>query len=185
MTKPAHISLIAIPDASISTLHGLYDVLSAFPMLKGMDQSIPDRPPFRVEIVGPAPGPVRLASGLSVQTHRSIGEITATDIIIVPSVLLTTKGWQGNRYPELVAWLRAAHDRGARLCSACSGVFLIAETGLLDGRDTTLHWSYAPDFRSLYPQVPISPEKPWWSPASVGSSCPRVPRCHGTILRCI
>lgn len=118
-----------------------------------------DRPPFRVEIVGPAPGPVRLASGLSVQTHRSIGEITATDIIIVPSVLLTTKGWQGNRYPELVAWLRAAHDRGARLCSACSGVFLIAETGLLDGRDTTLHWSYAPDFRSLYPQVPISPEK--------------------------
>jgi transcriptional regulator GlxA family with amidase domain len=160
MPKPTHVSLIAIPDASISTLHGLYDVLSSFRMLRGLDESIPDAPPFEVEIVGAQPGPVMLASGLPTRTHRSVGEIDATDIAIVPSVVLSSAGWQTGRYPELAAWVRAAHDRGAMLCSACSGVFLIAETGLLDGRPITLHWSFASRFRALFPRVLLHPEQP-------------------------
>lgn len=46
------------------------------------------------------------------------------------------------------------------LCSACSGAFLLAETGLLQGRPITLHWSYVPGFRDLYPQVELRPEQP-------------------------
>jgi transcriptional regulator GlxA family with amidase domain len=160
MSKPIHVSLIAIPDASISTLHGLYDVLSSFRMLKGFDDAIPDAPPFDVEIVGAQPGSVMLASGLPTRTHRSIGDVDATDIVIVPSVLPTSAGWQTGRYPELTTWLRTAHDGGAMLCSACSGVFPLAETGLLDGRDATLHWSYAANFRALFPRVVIHPERP-------------------------
>ena len=59
--------------------------------------------------------------------------------MIVPSVLLRSDGWEKGRYPRLVEWLHAMHERGAVLCSACSGIFLLAETGLFDGKDATVH----------------------------------------------
>jgi transcriptional regulator GlxA family with amidase domain len=156
---PIHVSLIAIPEASIATLHGLYDVLNCFAMLRGLDSSIPETPPFEVEILGERQGPLTLASGLATRTHRAIAEVEATRIVIVPSVVIAEGGWRRGRYPELTAWLEAMHDRGATLCSACSGVFLIGETGLLDGRPITVHWGYAPQFQALYPQIPIHPER--------------------------
>ncbi len=51
------------------------------------------------------------------------------------------------------------HERGAVLCSACSGLFLLAETGVFDGAETTVHWGYAEPFRASYPDVPIFPER--------------------------
>lgn len=160
MPKPLHVSLVAIPDAAISTLHGLYDVLNAFALLKGFDDALPDSSPFRVEIVSAAAGPVMLASGLSTAAHRSVGDLDGTDIVIVPSVLLPDGTWPKGRYPELTEWLQDAYGRGATICSACSGAFLIAETGMLDGREITLHWSFAAKFRGLYPDVVLLPEQP-------------------------
>ena len=61
--RPLRVSLLAFPDAVVSTLTGIHDVLSAFSMLAGMDEAIPDKPPFMVQIVGAEPGPVVLASG--------------------------------------------------------------------------------------------------------------------------
>src|SRR5690606_7635642 len=55
--------------------------------------------------------------------------------------------------------LRAMHERGATLCSACSGIFLLAETGLFDGRDATVHFVYARAFSETHPAVPIHPER--------------------------
>jgi len=154
-----HVSLVAIPDAVVSTLTGIYDVLNAFRMLGRIDASIPETPPFVVEIVAAAESPVTLASGVPVTPQRAIGELATTDIVIVPSVLLGRDGWSTGRYPELVAWARRMHAQGALLCSACSGIFLLAETGLFDGQDTTVHWGYAGDFAKVFPQVPISPER--------------------------
>jgi transcriptional regulator GlxA family with amidase domain len=51
------------------------------------------------------------------------------------------------------------HADGALLCSACSGVFLLAETGLFNGRETTVHWGYAETFAMVFPEVPLSPER--------------------------
>jgi len=160
MPKPLHVSLIAIPDAAISTLHGLYDVLNSFQMLRGLDDAIPDLPPFEVEILGEQSGSVMLASGLAARTHRGIDEVRSTDIVIVPSFVLAADGWQTGRYPALTRWLESAHDGGAVLCSACTGAFLIAETGLLDEREITLHWGYAAQFRALYPRVVVHPQQP-------------------------
>lgn len=153
------VSLVAIPDAVISTLSGIYDVLNAFKMLAKFDDAFPDRPPFQVEIVGEKRGPVALASGLPIDAQRSIGEIASTDIVIVPSVLLAGDAWQKDRYPSLVAWLKAMHKGGASLCSACSGLFLLAETGLFDGIESTVHWGYADSFRRSFPAVPIFPDR--------------------------
>lgn len=156
---PLHVSLLALREGASSTLHGLYDVLGSFETLAGFDDAMPPSPPFHVEIVGAAAGPVRLANGLAAEAHRGVDDIVDTDIVVVPAVLLPRSGWRKGRYPELVEWTARAHERGAILCSACSGMFLLAETGLFDSRDATIHWSYAAAFQSLFPRVRTFPER--------------------------
>ena len=158
-TRPLHVSLVAIPDAVISTLSGIYDVLGSFRMLGRTEPSLPDEPPFTVEIVAAARGSVLLVSGLPVEARRAVSEVTATDIIIMPSILLGPDGWITGRYPEIVDWAQRMHADGALLCSACSGVFLLAETGLFDDQDTTVHWAYADQFARVFPRVPLSPDR--------------------------
>ncbi|WP_293188519.1 helix-turn-helix domain-containing protein [Ottowia sp.] len=58
-----------------------------------------------------------------------------------------------------MAWLRRMHDHGAVLCSACSGIFLLAETGLFDGKDATVHFAYARQFMAAHPAVTIHPKR--------------------------
>lgn len=157
--RPLHVSVIAIPEAAISTLSGIYDVMNAFGFLVRTDPAIPATPPFHVEIVGPRRGAVALASGLSVAAHRGIDEIERTDIVIVPSVLIGDGRWETGRYPDMTRWLAAMHERGAHLCSACSGLFLLAETKLFDGVPATVHWGYAETFRRTFPAVPVHPER--------------------------
>ena len=157
-TKPTlHVALVALPDAMLSTLAGVFDVLNAQP-LTGLANG-PTRAPFRVEIVGEASGPLRLASGVPIEVQRSVDAITASDIVIVPSLLLPGRHWQRGRYPRLAAWLQHMHAGGAVLCSACSGLFLLAETGLFDGKAATVHFNYARAFGEAFPQVPIHPER--------------------------
>jgi transcriptional regulator GlxA family with amidase domain len=157
--EPLAVSLVAIPDAVVSTLTGIYDVMNAFDMMAGSGAGSARRPPFHIEIVGEATGQLDLASGVPINVQRGVGEIAATEIVIVPSVLLRPGGWQKGRYPRLVEWLLAMHQRGAVLCSACSGLFLLAETGLFDGKDATVHFGYAREFAATYPAVSIHPER--------------------------
>jgi transcriptional regulator GlxA family with amidase domain len=100
-----------------------------------------------------------LASGVPVNVQRAIETIETSDIVIVPSVVLGPDGWTKGRYPRLIEWLRRMHDQGAVLCSACSGIFLLAETGLYDGRDVTVHFNYARAFTAAYPTVPVHPDR--------------------------
>ena len=155
-SSPRHVSLVAIPDAAVSTLFGIFDVMNAFALMRLSPASAT---PFHIEIVGDSRGAVGLASGVPVNVQRTIDTIETSDIVIVPSIVLGPEGWRKGRYPRLVEWLRQMYDRGAVLCSACSGIFLLAETGLFDGRDATVHFTYARTFATLYPAVPIHPER--------------------------
>lgn len=157
--QPLHVSLVALPEAVVSTLSGIFDVMNAFAMAPIRAHTSVSAPPFQVEIVGASAGPLELASRLPITVQRSIDTIDSTDIIIVPSLLLGAEGWKKGRYPELVEWLRAMHERGALLCSACSGLFLLAETGLFDGVEATVHFGYASAFSAAFPKVPIQPER--------------------------
>jgi transcriptional regulator GlxA family with amidase domain len=154
---PRHVSLIALPDAAVSTLYGIYDVMNAYALTGSLSLGI--RAPFDVDIVGEREGPLTLASGVPVEVKRSIDNVDTTDIVIVPSVVLRNDVWAKDRYPRLIKWLRAMHERGAVLCSACSGIFLLAETGLFDGKDATVHFGYARAFSAAYPAVTAHPER--------------------------
>ncbi len=143
----------------MSPLSGLYDVLTCFEFLASVDDAVPASTPFTVEFVSTRRGRVETASGLPVEVHRSLAEVTSTDIAIVPSLLVEHGTWVPGRHPELVRWLQERYRQGALLCSACSGVLLLAETGLLDGQEATIHWAYAPTFRKNFPAVRLSLDK--------------------------
>ena len=142
-----HVSIVALPDAVLSTLAGIYDVMNGASLMGLIGPGA--EPPFRIDIVGEITGPMPLASGLPIDVQRAIDSIDASDIVIVPSVLLQSAHWEMGRYPLLVEWLQRMHRGGAVLCSACSGIFLLAETGLWDGRDATVHFDYAAAFGAL------------------------------------
>ncbi len=154
---PLHVSLLALPEASVSTLAGIFDVLHG-PALLGI-VGAGGAPPFQVEVVGERQGLMALASGVPFEVRRSVADVPATDIVIVPSVVLPPGGWQPGRYARLLDWMVRMHEQGAVLCSACSGIFLLAESGLFDGKDATVHFWYADAFRRLYPRVQVHPER--------------------------
>jgi transcriptional regulator GlxA family with amidase domain len=151
------VSLLALPDAVVATLAGLYDVMNASSTMAS--DALTHRAPFQVEIVGESTGLIDTASRVPFVVQRSIDTIEMTDIVIVPSILLRGSLWETGRYPRIVDWLQRMHERGALLCSACSGIFLLAETGLFDGRDATVHFGYARQFTATHPAVPVHPER--------------------------
>ena len=153
------VHLVAIPEVTVSTLSGIYDALNCFELLGTFDDAVPKQSPFRVEIVAPTDAEVGTASGLPITPHRPIGGIRRTDMVIIPSMIVEGGEWEPGRYPEVVDWLSKMHGGGAILCSACSGVLLLAETGLLDDRDATVHWAYARTFRRNFPNVRLNLEK--------------------------
>ena len=152
--KRVRVCLVAMPEVMASTLMGLYDVLNSFSLLGTYSTALAGRAQsFKAEIVATTAGTLSSASGVPVEATRSIGQIDSADVIIIPSVLVARGEWQRGRYPALVRWLTKMHAAGAQLCSTCSGVLLLAETGLLDGKDATIHWMYAQTFRRNFPGV--------------------------------
>lgn len=153
------VSLVVVPEVTVSTLVGLFDVLNSFEMVATIDNAVPRTPPFDVEMVAATEAHATTLSGLPVVVHRTIDEVERADIVIVPSVMVEGGEWVCGRHPAMVQWLQAMHARGAQLCSACSGVLLLAETGLLDGHEATVHWAYAGTFRRNFPRVQLRLEK--------------------------
>jgi len=99
------------------------------------------------------PGPLRAMGGLTVQVPHGLDALALADTIVIP-------GWRdpAEAPPAALAdALRAAHARGARLCSICSGAFVLAGAGLLDGRRATTHWRYLDDMRTRFPGIELDP----------------------------
>jgi AraC family transcriptional activator FtrA len=97
------------------------------------------------------PGPLRAHGGFMIQTEDNSHLIDKADLIIAP-------GWKGAGVPvpdDLIARLRAAHARGAGLASICSGAFVLAATGLLDGGVAATHWRYAEALGKAFPKIEV------------------------------
>jgi transcriptional regulator GlxA family with amidase domain len=150
---PIRVSIVATGDAMISPVSGLFETLKAAgPMAASEDREPGD--PFEIEIVGERAGTIEGASGLTIGVQRSVRDVDRTDVVIVPSMALDEEvDWVPGRSPVMVAWIRAMHERGATVCSACTGGMLTAETGLLDGQEATIHWVTEAYFRERHPEV--------------------------------
>ncbi|GIG56079.1 AraC family transcriptional regulator [Longispora fulva] len=99
------------------------------------------------------PGPLRATGGFDVLVREGLGAVGRADTVIVPSV----PDVHGDIPPEVVHVLQAAHGRGARVMSICTGAFALAAAGLLDGREATTHWRHAALLQQRYPAVRVNP----------------------------
>lgn len=109
---------------------------------------------YRFAVCAAEPGKIRAAGGITVEAPYTLKLLDKADTIIIP-------GWRDaeEQPPEaLLKKLRAAYQRGARLCSICSGVFVLAAAGILEGKTVTTHWRYADKLARRYPGLEIKPD---------------------------
>ncbi|MFJ9519410.1 helix-turn-helix domain-containing protein [Kitasatospora sp. NPDC101801] len=113
-------------------------------------------PWYGLKVCAEHPGtPLNAVGGFSLTAHHGLDELADADTVIVVAVPNT---FGGEVSPALVAALRTAHERGARIVSICSGAFALAAAGLLDGREATTHWRYAELLQQRYPLVKVNPD---------------------------
>ncbi|MEV5706924.1 helix-turn-helix domain-containing protein [Actinoallomurus sp. NPDC052274] len=113
-----------------------------------------DVPWYDLAVCAERPGPVPIVGGAAIHTEHGLDTFASADTVIVPGV----PDVRGESSPELVAALRLAHERGARVVSICSGAFALAAAGLLDHRPATTHWQYAGLLRRRFPLVRVNPD---------------------------
>jgi AraC family transcriptional activator FtrA len=105
---------------------------------------------YDLRVAAETPGPLpATAGGFSFSVEHGLEALEDADTIVVP-------GWHGEPSPAVVSAVLAAHARGARLVSICSGVFLLAATGLLDGGEAATHWRYAAQLAARHPDVEVN-----------------------------
>ncbi|OBB78049.1 AraC family transcriptional regulator [Mycobacterium colombiense] len=140
-----HIAVVAVPPVGAFEL-SIPDLLFGGVQVGGRDA-------YAVRTCTPVPGPVATRGGFDVIVTDSLEPIGVAD-----TVLVTGTGARDDVAPELVSALQDAASRGARIASICTGAFVLAAAGLLDGRCATTHWRYAAELAQCYPRVQVRPE---------------------------
>jgi AraC family transcriptional regulator, transcriptional activator FtrA len=110
-------------------------------------------PWYRYKVIAATPGPCTMLGGVEVSASHDLRHVRQAGTIVLP-------GWTSADIepPQaLVAALRTAHRNGARIMSICSGAFLLAATGLLDGLQATTHWRYADSLAERFPNIEVLP----------------------------
>jgi transcriptional regulator GlxA family with amidase domain len=151
MSMPRRVVLVAYPDILALDLTGPLEVFSMANRFRRQGAG-----EYATEVVSADGGPIRATSGIEIAAHRSISDCRG------PIDTLLIAGGEGVeqavRDDRLVAWLRAAARRSRRVSSVCTGSFLLAQAGLLDGRRATSHWSACPQLARLFPAITVDPD---------------------------
>jgi len=112
------------------------------------------KPVFTVEYVGLREYVPANNGEYMIKTDRLLKDVTETDLLIIPPTFGdTAKGIQANA--EAIPYFKKLHEKGASLASLCVGAFLLAETGLLNGKKCSTHWAHITEFKERYPDVEV------------------------------
>lgn len=151
-----HLSIL-VPNGenNLSSIVGTYKI---FTRAEDVWKAKGNRGLFRIELVG-ASGKVGFHGGLfSAKPHCTIEEVNRTDLIVIPS--LNHNYEQALRENGATAkWIIKQYTEGASIASICTGAFLLASTGLLDGKSCSTHWTADANLRQMFPKVDVKTDK--------------------------
>jgi transcriptional regulator GlxA family with amidase domain len=143
--------LVAYPDIQALDLTGPLEVFSMANRFSARGGG-----EYLTEVVSPNGSAIRATSGIEIAAHRAIAACKG------PIDTLVVVGGEGVaqavRDDRLIAWMRSAARRSRRVTSVCTGSFLLAQAGLLDGRRATTHWSACAQLAQLFPAVAVDPD---------------------------
>jgi len=148
---------ILVPDGqnNLSSIVGAYKIFTRANMYW---RETGRKDLFKIQLAGISKK-VEFYEGLfTVKPHTHISAIAKTNLIIIPSLnhnyQMAVKGNKG-----MIDWIVNQYKEGAEIASICTGAFLLASSGLLDGKSCSTHWSAADHFRSMFPKVNLQPDK--------------------------
>ena len=148
-------AIIVVPKgkATLSTITGPFEILrgaNGFWKRKGHKQKLD------ICLAGLEPE-VKLDAGFFSVHPENLLEIKKADLIIIPAIVYDEHLIKENE--ELLNWIKDQYKNGAEVATMCSGAFLLAATGLLNGKSCSTHWNHAQNFRRLYPHVNVQEDK--------------------------
>ncbi|MFD0205914.1 MULTISPECIES: GlxA family transcriptional regulator [Saccharothrix] len=151
MTRPHQVAVLALDEVVAFDLGTPTQVFNA-----ARDRD--DQRLYQVRICTPGARPVRSAAGFTITPEHGLELLAEADTIIVAGVYYGAQPLtDGTLDKQVRDALRTAAHWGARVVSICTGAFVLAAAGLLDGRRATTHWAHADTFRRLFPQVDLDP----------------------------
>lgn len=147
-----HVSILVLHDAVLASI---VDSRAMFTGVNGF-LGTADRPPlFNLQFIG-ITKQVKFYNGLcSIHTDAVIGDVEKTDLVIIPAIegdFRTTL----KKNKDFVPWIVQQYKKGAEVASLCSGAFMLASTGLLNGKECSSHWLSAALFREMFPEVTLA-----------------------------
>ncbi|BBO88665.1 GlxA family transcriptional regulator [Desulfosarcina ovata] len=153
-----NVTVLAMQHTSASAIIGPMDVFSQAGVMWNRFKGQRVTPHFKVRVVTPDGEAFKCSNGVRMAADGSIRDVAATDLIVVSSIANVEKN--RCRQGGVVEWLSDHYQRGSHIASICTGSFLLAETGLLDGKRATTHWAFAEEFRRRYPKVAVRTDRP-------------------------
>lgn len=159
------IAIYLFPDAEVLDFSGPYEVFTtASRVFRRENPSLPV--PFTVCTVAREAGLVKARAGLVVQPDYSFANHPPIDVLLIAGGVVTAE----RETPEVIAWIAATANRASLTASVCTGAFLLAEAGLLDGLSATTHWEDIPDMQAWYPAVNTVAGQRWVDEGAIVTS---------------
>jgi transcriptional regulator GlxA family with amidase domain len=134
------------------------NVLQHYAVDKKVRQQAGSTPLFRLRTASMDGEPVSCTGGLRLIPDMALADLPPSELIVVPGFMFNILGV----LPQLgamIEWLRQQHQQGSYIASLCTGAFVTAQAGLLDGRSATTHWAFSEQFARRFPQVRLHPEQ--------------------------
>jgi transcriptional regulator GlxA family with amidase domain len=158
--KPLTFDLLALPETTPGAIYGLYEVFSYVGV--AWNALIDDRVESRridVRIISPTSEPFTAALGVPIVPDASLKDAPPGDVIVITDLNISPEADPRGRWPAAASWIRDRFEKGAVVCSVCTGTVLLADAGVLDGQEATTHWVATGLFGSYFPAVKLCPER--------------------------
>lgn len=157
-TEPATraVAILAFDGVEIIDLTGPMEVF-AFTNFGRLRSGVATEPVYPIEVIARKPGLITSSCGLQINATRAYAEICGgIDTLLIPGAPVVSSVLAD---PLLCEWLRSVAPGIRRIVSVCTGAFLLADAGLLDGRCATSHWAYCNRLAADYPAVRVEPDR--------------------------